>query len=295
MPTNPSATIVVREHRGQPFYEAMFRHGGRQIKRRIGPAWIERDADTGEWRPRRGHGRTPTMPTTSAARMWPLRSSSRERQVRLQLPSVLVRQEGEKMGRGHRRDRPRLAFPARSTRHAVRDHTFPLRADEPNDGFAQWAVRQWTDKGKDRHGPLFGVNDEARALIERCQPYQGGPWIRLRHLHDMWNTDKHQTLIPTMLMFQAATLKLTNALIQDRVDHFEGDTYVVEFTVAKGSPPPEPQVDVEPHAPTDIAFREGAQEGLAVIEKLRQIGKVLLVGLLIPASEIPAGTGVPGP
>jgi hypothetical protein len=111
----------------------------------------------------------------------------------------------------------------------------------------------------------------------------------------MWNTDKHQTLIPTMLMFQAATLKLTNALIQDRVDHFEGDTYVVEFTVAKGSPPPEPQVDVEPHAPTDIAFREGAQEGLAVIEKLRQIGKVLLVGLLIPASEIPAGTGVPGP
>jgi integrase len=48
----PSAAIVVREHGGQPFYEAKFRHNGRQVKRRIGPAWL--DADDRGWRPRRG-------------------------------------------------------------------------------------------------------------------------------------------------------------------------------------------------------------------------------------------------
>jgi integrase len=51
---NPSAAIVVREHRGQPFYEAKFRYRSEQVKRRIGPAWLQRDADTGAWRRRRG-------------------------------------------------------------------------------------------------------------------------------------------------------------------------------------------------------------------------------------------------
>jgi hypothetical protein len=51
---NPSATIVVREHRGHPFYEAKFRHEGRQVKRRIGSAWLERDPETSGWRRRRG-------------------------------------------------------------------------------------------------------------------------------------------------------------------------------------------------------------------------------------------------
>jgi integrase len=50
----PTASIIVREHRGQPFYEAKFRHHGRQIKRRIGPAWLERDPETDGWRRRRG-------------------------------------------------------------------------------------------------------------------------------------------------------------------------------------------------------------------------------------------------
>jgi integrase len=54
MGTTPNTNIIVREHRGQPFYEAKFRHHGRQIKRRIGPAWIERDPNTDRWRPRRG-------------------------------------------------------------------------------------------------------------------------------------------------------------------------------------------------------------------------------------------------
>ena len=50
----PSASIIVREHHDRPFYEAKFRYRGRQIKRRIGPAWLERDPDTGGWRRHRG-------------------------------------------------------------------------------------------------------------------------------------------------------------------------------------------------------------------------------------------------
>jgi hypothetical protein len=38
--------VVVREYGGRPCYEAKFRHHGRQIKRRIGPAWRERDPHT---------------------------------------------------------------------------------------------------------------------------------------------------------------------------------------------------------------------------------------------------------
>jgi integrase len=52
--SNPTASIIVREQRGQPFYEAKFRYGGRQIKRRIGPAWLERDPAVGGWRRHRG-------------------------------------------------------------------------------------------------------------------------------------------------------------------------------------------------------------------------------------------------
>jgi integrase len=47
---SPSPKVIVREYRGQPFYEAKFFYCGRQFKRRIGPAWLERDPDTGAWR-----------------------------------------------------------------------------------------------------------------------------------------------------------------------------------------------------------------------------------------------------
>jgi integrase len=50
----PKATLLVREHRGQPFYEAFWRFQGRQVKRRIGPAWLERDSGSADWRRRRG-------------------------------------------------------------------------------------------------------------------------------------------------------------------------------------------------------------------------------------------------
>jgi integrase len=69
---NPSATVVVREHDDQPFYEAKFIHRWveqdpdtgkeikrhKQVKRRIGPAWLDRSADTGKWDVRR-KGRVP--------------------------------------------------------------------------------------------------------------------------------------------------------------------------------------------------------------------------------------------
>lgn len=51
---HPTASLVVREQGGQPFYEAKFRYEGRQVKRRIGPAWLTRDKSSGAWRPRRG-------------------------------------------------------------------------------------------------------------------------------------------------------------------------------------------------------------------------------------------------
>jgi hypothetical protein len=49
-----NGALVIREHKGKVFYEAKWRDAtGRQVKRRVGEAWLERDA-TGAWRPRRG-------------------------------------------------------------------------------------------------------------------------------------------------------------------------------------------------------------------------------------------------
>ena len=50
---NPTATVFVREQRGQAFYEAFWRYRGRQLKRRIGPAWLDADG-SGSWTPRKG-------------------------------------------------------------------------------------------------------------------------------------------------------------------------------------------------------------------------------------------------
>jgi integrase len=47
------ALLVRRGEDGQPFYEAKWRRGGRQVKRRIGHAWLVPTAD-GSWQPRRG-------------------------------------------------------------------------------------------------------------------------------------------------------------------------------------------------------------------------------------------------
>lgn len=49
----PIGTLVIRVHKGQPFYEAKWRYNGCQVKRRIGKAWAEKAAD-GSWAKRRG-------------------------------------------------------------------------------------------------------------------------------------------------------------------------------------------------------------------------------------------------
>lgn len=54
MVPNPSASIVVVEQRGRVYFEAKFRYQGRQVKRRIGTAWLERNPTTNGWCPRRG-------------------------------------------------------------------------------------------------------------------------------------------------------------------------------------------------------------------------------------------------
>jgi integrase len=48
----PTPSLVVRDYHGQLFYEAFFRHGGQQVKRRIGPAWLQASSDG--WVRRRG-------------------------------------------------------------------------------------------------------------------------------------------------------------------------------------------------------------------------------------------------
>ncbi len=50
----PTGALVVRlDVNGQPFFDAKWRRGGRQLKRRIGPAWLDPGPDGG-WVPRRG-------------------------------------------------------------------------------------------------------------------------------------------------------------------------------------------------------------------------------------------------
>src|ERR1700704_1613851 len=52
--SNPTGALVVVERSGGPAYEAKWRCRGRQVKRRVGPAWLEREAPNEDWRPRRG-------------------------------------------------------------------------------------------------------------------------------------------------------------------------------------------------------------------------------------------------
>jgi hypothetical protein len=49
----PTPFLLLREHNGEPFYEAKFRYAGQQVKRRVGAAWLMR-AESGGWVRRRG-------------------------------------------------------------------------------------------------------------------------------------------------------------------------------------------------------------------------------------------------
>jgi hypothetical protein len=161
-------------------------------------------------------------------------------------------------------------------------HSFPIHRGEPKGGFAKATRQQWTTKGgRQRHGPLSGISNNALTIIEECQPYKRSDAVLLSKLHQLWNTDKHRHLVPMHMIAPNPTLKMTGVVLQERVpDRFDGNTYVVEvYGMAVG---PDPYVDVEPHAPTDIAFHDG----VAVVEGLRQIGKFVLLAILLPASEL---------
>ena len=54
IPALPCPAIIIRQSSGRPFFEAKFRYAGRQVKRRIGEAWLEWNAEAGGWKPRRG-------------------------------------------------------------------------------------------------------------------------------------------------------------------------------------------------------------------------------------------------
>jgi integrase len=51
---DPTGALLVVERGDGPVYEAKWRRGRRQVKRRVGPAWLERGESGKGWRPRRG-------------------------------------------------------------------------------------------------------------------------------------------------------------------------------------------------------------------------------------------------
>jgi hypothetical protein len=50
--TLPLFNLIAREQNGRIFYEAKFRYAGRQVMRRIGPAWLERSTGSLTHEPR---------------------------------------------------------------------------------------------------------------------------------------------------------------------------------------------------------------------------------------------------
>lgn len=54
----PPYNLIVRSGQGgEPYYEVKWRSGGRQLKRRLGPAWLTVSTD-GSWSPRSGRLRS---------------------------------------------------------------------------------------------------------------------------------------------------------------------------------------------------------------------------------------------
>lgn len=67
MTISPIPSLVIREGATGVFYEAKFRWGGRQVKRRLGPAWVERD--TAGWRRKAGRAAPGYLDPKSAQRV----------------------------------------------------------------------------------------------------------------------------------------------------------------------------------------------------------------------------------
>jgi hypothetical protein len=163
-------------------------------------------------------------------------------------------------------------------------------ATEPAKGFAAQTRRQWIDnRGRQRHGPLFGLNNQATAIIEACQPFKLADGVLLQRLHSLWNLDKHRDLAPVHVVAPPARLSPHDVVPLTREDRFEDNVYVVEVTV-----PPGKVVDIEPQRPTDVTLGQGTP----VVLELKHMGQLVLIGLLIPAGELfPGlrGVGLPRP
>jgi len=168
-------------------------------------------------------------------------------------------------------------------------HSFPFRRKEPREGFAvATRYRRRDSRKRIRHGPLFGVSDEAVAIIERYQPYQGGNRVSLTRLHCFWNVDKHRHLIPTRLKAETPSIKLSNAILRDRSEGFDGEAYAVRVVIAGDGSGRDSHVDVEPQTPFDIAFSTGPP----VIAELRAVGKILIKMLQLIAELFPGESGL---
>jgi hypothetical protein len=177
-----------------------------------------------------------------------------------------------------------------------REHSFPVRGKEPANGFGVEVRREWIDNGgRRRHGPLFGVSDKAVALIERSQPYKGGNTSLVSDLHELWNADKHQTLIPTTLVHETPTVAVEHGFVRRELRRDEGKANVVELWVGRDADAREPDVKVEPHAPSDVLLSQGGP-GPPLIDGLKNVAMYLLTEVLLPAEKMfPPGLGMGHP
>ena len=139
-----------------------------------------------------------------------------------------------------------------------RGHSFPLWSKEPSEAFADLSRRPSSDSRQpERRGPLFGVSDEATAIIKACQPYTRPDLVGLARLDALWNMDKHRHLTPLNYAADPPAVVPSHTPVLERVDRIDGSTQVVELTV-----PPNTEVDVKPSAPVDVTLEEGIPIGV---------------------------------
>ena len=146
-------------------------------------------------------------------------------------------------------------------------------------------------KGKRHPGKLHGVSDEACAVIERTQPYNGGLCQRLTALDALWNMDKHRFLMPTFMSITDPELigpayranedaKIVGeAVYLDAGWQKDGAELVFIPATATG---PDPQVYMEGDLAIDVSFGVGG----AMIDVLMGAIFFVLVDVLSPLSAL---------
>lgn len=157
-------------------------------------------------------------------------------------------------------------------------HWFPILGTEPSQGFV--AATTWVQP--DKHGPLTNVSREALALIEGCQPYKGGDRSLLRLLNELWRTDKHRHLLPMLVVSELPKVEVINGeLVEQRLERDERGANVLHVTV-KPTGNAQPEVNVKPQPPLDIAFAGG----VPVVDVLNDCARFILTDVFEPASGL---------